>query len=314
MKKRLTALIISLILLAGLASSAFASSADGFSYRHDPMLNPSARADIVEDPEAIYGYRPSETGSLKMYASADWSDSETVAAGRTERLEYHDSLKGMYEILDSMTAEGKSIEEIARAVSARRNELRLEAYTDDPEGLIAIKQRNLEKYGHEEGPLADELYVQYGSWQTVIAKAFSTNSGMDACLGLYDDCYELYIASGQILPDYMQPVSAGYAAARLAEAAGIPVDKAAGLIRTGAEGNISRADAMCMISEMLTELPRKREALTFSDMPESIKASVDRLSAAGLIEGTEKNILSPYTDLMIDQLYILCTRIESTVN
>ena len=177
MKKRLTALIISLILLAGLASSAFASSADGFSYRHDPMLNPSARADIVEDPEAIYGYRPSETGSLKMYASADWSDSETVAAGRTERLEYHDSLKGMYEILDSMTAEGKSIEEIARAVSARRNELRLEAYADDPEGLAAVKARNLEKFGHEEGPLADELYVQYGSWQTVIAKAFSTNSG-----------------------------------------------------------------------------------------------------------------------------------------
>ena len=314
MKKRLLSLIISFILIAGLAVPVFASAENGFSYKHDPMLNPSARADIVEDPEAIYGYRPSETGSLKMYASADWSDEKIVADGREERLEYHRSLQGMYAILDSMTAEGKSIEEIARAVSARRNELRLEAYADDPEGLTAVKARNLEKYGHEEGPLADDLYTQYGSWQTVIAKAFSTNSGMDACLGLYDDCYELYIASGQILPDYMQPVPAGYAVSKLIKAAGLSEDKAESFLKTDAEGNISRADIMCMISEMLTELPKKREALLFTDMPASIKDSVDRLSAAGLIEGTEKNILSPYTDLTVDQLGILCSRIESAVN
>ena len=37
---------------------------------------------------------------------------------------------------------------------------------------------------------SDELYAESDSWETVIAKAFSTNSGMDACLGLYDDYYE----------------------------------------------------------------------------------------------------------------------------
>lgn len=104
----------------------------------------------------------------------------------------------MYDLLNEMTAEGKSTEEIARTISAKRNQIRLDAYKDDPEGLATLKERNMSKYGHEEGPLPDELYVQYGSWEMVIAKSFSTNSGMDACLGLYDDYYELYVAVGQI--------------------------------------------------------------------------------------------------------------------
>ncbi|MBO7520108.1 MAG: hypothetical protein J6T73_04950, partial [Clostridia bacterium] len=29
-------------------------------------------------------------------------------------------------------------------------------------------------------------------------KAFSANVGMDACLGLYDDYYDLYVALGQV--------------------------------------------------------------------------------------------------------------------
>ncbi|MBO4323152.1 MAG: hypothetical protein J5836_00675 [Clostridia bacterium] len=104
----------------------------------------------------------------------------------------------MYSLLDELTAEGKTTEEIAREISAKRNEIRLAAYANDPEGLEKLKARNLEKYGHEEGPLPDELYAQYGSWEKVIEKAFSANSGMDACLGLYDDYYELYVAVGQI--------------------------------------------------------------------------------------------------------------------
>ena len=173
-------------------------AAEVFTYEHDPRENPKAMADIVEDPNAIYGFRPSETGSLAMYADVDWSDPEVVEAGRQERIEYHKSLESMYDVLDEMTAEGKTTEEIARAVSTLRNQIRLDAYKDDPEGLEALKARNLEKYGHEEGPLPDELYEQYGLWETVISKAFSANSGMDACLGLYDEYYELYVAAGQI--------------------------------------------------------------------------------------------------------------------
>ena len=169
-----------------------------FTYEHDPRENPSAMADIVEDEQAIYGFRPSETGSLSMYASADWSDPAVVAKGRADRIAYHESIEGMYVLLNQLISEGKDVETIARAVSAKRNELRLAAYDGDPEGLAAVKERNLAQYGHEEGPLPDELYAKYGSWETVITKSFSVNSGMDACLGLYDDYYDLYVTVGQI--------------------------------------------------------------------------------------------------------------------
>ena len=49
--------------------------------------------------------------------------------------------------------------------------------------------------------MPDELFAQYGSWERVIEKAFSTNAGMDACLGLYDDYYYLYVAQGDVPAD-----------------------------------------------------------------------------------------------------------------
>ena len=201
MNKKLTSILISLLVLLALSFAFTACDCNAnakFTYQHDPRENPSAMADIVEDENAIYGFRPSETGSLAMYADADWSDPQVVEKGRQDRIAYHKSLESMYEVLDEMTAQCKSTEEIARTISNMRNQIRLDAYKDDPEGLEALKQRNLTKYGHEEGPLPDELYAQYGSWETVISKAFSTNSGMDACLGLYDDYYNLYVAVGQI--------------------------------------------------------------------------------------------------------------------
>ncbi len=193
--RRLSALLAAALVLA-LCAPAFA--AGGFTYEHDPRLNPSAMADVVPDESAVYGFRPSETGSLKMYAGADWSDPALVEQGRQERLAYHESLRALYVLLDELLEAGKSIEETARAVSAKRNEIRLAAYDGDPEGLAAVRARNLEKYGHEDGPLPDELYAQYGSWEAVLAKAFSVNAGMDACVGLYDEYYNLYAAAGQI--------------------------------------------------------------------------------------------------------------------
>ena len=89
-------------------------------------------------------------------------------------------------------SQNKSIEEIARACSNLRNNIRLEQYKDDPEGLANLKQRNLEKYGHEEGPLPDELYLKYGSWEIVLEKCYSINRAMDACCGVYDMYYYLY--------------------------------------------------------------------------------------------------------------------------
>jgi hypothetical protein len=197
-KKRL-AVLLAFVLALCTGSAAFA--ANGFRYRHDPRENAAAMRDIVADENAVYGFRPSDTGSLKAYANADWSDPAVVAQGRADRIAYHESVESMYAMLSEMREQGKSAEEIARAVSTRRNEIRLEAYADDPEGLAALKERNLEKYGHEEGPLPEELYEKYGSWERVMEKAFSTNAGMDACLGLYDDYYFLYVALGDAPAD-----------------------------------------------------------------------------------------------------------------
>lgn len=54
-------------------------------------------------------------------------------------------------MISDMRAEGRSTEEIARAVSTRRNEIRMEAYRDDPVGLEKLKASNLAKYGNENG-------------------------------------------------------------------------------------------------------------------------------------------------------------------
>lgn len=178
-----------------------ATQSNGFAYVHDPQENPYAMADIVADDAAVYGFRPSSEGSLKQYAAFDWSDSALVEAGRQDRIAYHESIASMYDILESMAAAGASTEEIARAVSTRRNEIRMESYADDPEGLAAIKARNLERYGNENGGTPDYFYALYGSWEAVIDKSFSTNSGMDACLGLYDDYYGLYVLIGQVADD-----------------------------------------------------------------------------------------------------------------
>ena len=173
------------------------TSETGFSYLHDPRDNPEAMADIVENPDAVYGFSPNpESRRLGSYAVYDWTDPDFVAKAQEERRAYHDSLDSMTDILYRMREEGASLEEMARAVSTERNRLRLAVYQDDPEGLATVKESNLKTYGHEEGPTPDELFEKYGSWTAVMQKAFSANLGMDACCGLYDEYYWLYIELG----------------------------------------------------------------------------------------------------------------------
>ena len=175
-------------------------SQDGvFSYIHDPRINPEAMADIIENPDAVYGFSPDpESKRLGSYAEYDWTDPEFVAEAQEERRTYHESMDSMTDILYEMREEGASMEEMARAVSIERNRLRLEAYKDDPEGLAALKESNLQTYGHEDGPTPDELFEKYGDWTVVLQKAFSPNMGMDACCGLYDEYYWLYIELGYV--------------------------------------------------------------------------------------------------------------------
>ena len=192
--KKCIALLLVLYICCPAALAEKPNSAS-FAYVHDPRENPAAMRDIVENPAAVYGFSPSpaEESTLKEYADAiDWTDPDQVFAARAQRQAYHDSMEELYAMIMTMVQEDRDIEAIARAVSRRRNELRLEVYTDDPEGLAIVKKRNLDTYGNELGPTQESLYEKYGSWEMVLIKALGTNPGMDACLGFYDEYYDLY--------------------------------------------------------------------------------------------------------------------------
>ena len=197
MKKTILSLSIVLTLVM-LFSIVFTSCNKKFKYEHDPMENEYAAADIEKDDNAVYGYRPRKDGSLAEWADNDWSDKKTVEEGRQERIKYHKSIESLYSLLDQMTAKHYNMEQMARTISEKRNQLRLDEYKDNPEEQQKIKDRNKELYGNENGPTPEYLYNKYGSWEMVLSKALSTNSGMDACLGLYDTYYNIYIACGQI--------------------------------------------------------------------------------------------------------------------
>ena len=193
MKKCIAFLLV--LCICSPAALAEQSNSASFTYVHDPRENPVAMRDIVENSDAVYGFSPSsaEESTLKEYADAiDWTDPDQVSAARAQRQAYHDSMEELYDMIMTMVKEERNIEAIARAVSQRRNELRLEVYADDPEGLAIVKKRNLDTYGNELGPTQESLYEKYGSWEMVLIKALGTNPGMDACLGFYDEYYDLY--------------------------------------------------------------------------------------------------------------------------
>lgn len=168
-----------------------AASNNGFKYVHDPRLNDKAMEDVVVDNTAIYGFRPSKDSvRLAEYADADWDDPVAVEGYRQERIQYLSQFDSMYDLWEEMIANGSTTEEIARAVSAKRNEIRLAAYVNNPDGLAKVKKSNLDTYGNENGPTPESLFEKYGSWEKVLLKSFSSNSGMDVCLGLYDVQYE----------------------------------------------------------------------------------------------------------------------------
>lgn len=186
-------LFLSFILLFP-AGCSVAESAP-FVYEHDPRQNPAAMRDIVVNPDAVYGFSPRPDGdsTLKEYVDAiDWTNPAQVALARQQRQAYHDNMQELYAMILTMAEQDEDIEAMARAVSRRRNEIRLESYGDDLDGLAAVKKRNLDLYGDEFGPTPESLYEKYGSWDTVLYKALKTNAGMDACTGFYDEMYYLY--------------------------------------------------------------------------------------------------------------------------
>ena len=179
----------------------------GFQYSHDPMDYSEAAEDIIVNPDAIYGYSPNpESKRLGEFArEIDWTDPEEVAMRRKERQEYHDSLIELYNVAEEMYYAGSTLEDIAKEVSGKRNEIRLRTYRNDPAGLEMVKKSNLEAYGNESGPTAEFLYDRYGSWAVIIQKSFSSNPGMDACLGFFDEYYDLYLFLDMLKASELQP-------------------------------------------------------------------------------------------------------------
>jgi len=168
-------------------------------YIHDPRKNRIAMADILVDPEAVYGFSPDpRSPRLGAYADYDWTDPEVVAKNRAERVAYLADYDALREYSDQLRAAGSSVEAIARAVVLRRNELRLTSYAEDPVGLVKAKRSNLITYGNETGPSPEFLLARAGSWENVLRQSFGSNCGMDACMGLYDERYELNKQSGLI--------------------------------------------------------------------------------------------------------------------
>ena len=342
-------LLLCLLLAAGLSmqlivlpAAARENGTEAFSYQHDPRLNEKVMEDVEVDPAAIYGFIPNATGSLKEYQSYGWTDPEMVEAGRQERLTYHQSLQSMYDMLLDMKAEGKSTEEIARAVSAERNVIRIASYDGDPDGLATMKARNLEQYGHEDGPTPDEMYEKYGSWDAVIEKAFSVNMGMDVCLGLYDDYYPVYLALGQLPDEAVQTATREYAVSAFVRSIGrenfpsgggalnvfsdggtvtpwyrdeVSAAVEGGMLRGYEDGtlrpgaSIRRVEALVILSRCLPELEAAQEAIVFTDLPDWAKEDVDRLSAAGLVQGYGGGVLGADDLLTVEQVGILSARL-----
>ena len=139
------------------------STVASFRYAHDPMDNPKAAADIIVNPRAVYGFSPNPASKrLGNFASAiDWTSPDDVAKARAVREAYHERNLNLWETLSNMKAEGRSTEEIARAISRQRNLNRLAEL--DSANIVLTKASNLKTYGSEEGSTADSLYLQYGS-------------------------------------------------------------------------------------------------------------------------------------------------------
>ena len=170
-----------------------------FKYKNNPMDNPKAAKDIIENSDAIYGFSPNpDSDRIGKFAEYDWTNEEVVANAKEARLQYHKDNESIYKIVEKMKNEGASIEDIARVANEQRNRNRLQNYIDrgNISGYEKAVESNMKNFQNELGMTAEQAYEKYGLWEIVLEKAMSANAGMDACCGLYDDFYHLYGKGG----------------------------------------------------------------------------------------------------------------------
>ncbi|MEF2115439.1 hypothetical protein SJI18_24535, partial [Clostridium frigoriphilum] len=169
-----------------------------FIYKNNPMDNPKAAKDIIENQEAVYGFLPNpESKRIGKFADEDvydWTNSDEVAKYAKVREEYHVDNDNIPNMVNKLRREGASEEEMAGAAVNLRNQIRLDSYLSrgDINGYNIVLKSNLDTYKDSLGMTPKMALEKYGSWDAVIEKTTSTNPGMDACCGLYDKYYHLY--------------------------------------------------------------------------------------------------------------------------
>ncbi|WLQ51543.1 hypothetical protein P8A21_30455 [Streptomyces poriferorum] len=104
---------------------------------------------------------------------------------RDQRMRYHQLLVDMERTECAMRAEGRSDEDIARALVQMRNDAKDVIRAGmTPEQVAELEARNQKKYGNPLGPTADQLYMKYGSWEKVAEAATRSSAAVDQELGL----------------------------------------------------------------------------------------------------------------------------------
>lgn len=104
---------------------------------------------------------------------------------RDQRMRYHQLLVDMERTECAMRAEGRSEEDIARALVQMRNDAKDVIRAGmTPEQVAELEARNEKKYGNPLGPTADQLYMKYGSWEKVADAATRSSAAVDQELGL----------------------------------------------------------------------------------------------------------------------------------
>ncbi|MGW0937722.1 hypothetical protein [Streptomyces sp. NPDC002666] len=104
---------------------------------------------------------------------------------RDQRMRYHQLLEDMERTECAMRAEGRTEEDIARALVQMRNDAKDVIRAGmTPEQVAELEARNEKKYGNPLGPTADQLYMKYGSWEKVADAATRSSAAVDQELGL----------------------------------------------------------------------------------------------------------------------------------
>jgi hypothetical protein len=165
-----------------------------FKYKSNPMDNPKAAKDIIENPDAVYGFSPKKGGRLDDFVDMiDWTDAEQVASARAQRIAYHNKMStNLDSKVKKLLDDGYSMEDIAKNMINERNQNRINTYIKNGnyEGLEGMYKSNLKEYGNAEGPTYEYMLKKCGSNEEIINSSIKSNLGMDACTGLYDEYFK----------------------------------------------------------------------------------------------------------------------------